>query len=472
MSNKNIVFKDNNKKQAEFIEAVFSGKYSVLLFGGAIRGGKTFVALAIAVLLCKIFPKSRWTVVRKDLKRLRDNTRPSLDKFLEGSGWSIKEPGEFTSPEGSKILFMGENFDKDKTLERFKGHETNGFIGEEVSELMEATFYKFIERAGSYVITPEPKAGQPPPLIIMTCNPTQGWVKSLIYDKWKAGTLPPHMYYLPSYVTDNPNLPKTYVENLKNLPLYEYEVFVLGNWDITLKAKNAFWHAIEPKVHIIPAFYNDTTTVHVSIDANTMPYCTATFWQVFPGEKRVVQFAEVIARDPYNHASGLGVLVTEFLHKIEYTDAVMMYGDATTKNQNAIDEKKRSFFDLFLEQLKEHFKVIDNLGSKNPQVVKTGEFVNALYAGFSGWRVEIAETCKESLSDYLTVKKDMDGAMQKKKITDEDGNQYEEFGHCSDTKRYFLYECLYEVFCEWDGRFSEPPEYESLEVEDYNPFDE
>lgn len=457
---KNIVFKDTNKKQQQFINAVLSAKYTVMVFGGAIRGGKTFVALAIAILLCKIFPKSRWTIVRKDLKRLKDNTRPSLDKFLEGSGWKIVEGPTpiFTSPEGSKIIFKGENFDRDKTLESFKGHETNGFILEEISEIKEVTFNKCIERAGSYIITPEPSAGQPPPLIIATCNPTQGWVKEKIYNPWKEGKLPPHMFYLPSFVTDNPELPKAYVNNLKNLPLYEYEVFVLGNWDITLKTKNAFWHAIDVEAHIKPAFFDNGTTIHVSIDANVMPYCSATIWQVYPNEKQVRQIDEITARDPYNHAAGLGKQVVEYLDGIDYSDNVYIYGDATTKNQNAIDEKKRSFFDIFIEEIQEKYHSIDYIASSNPQISSTAEFVNAMYSGFSGWRVEIGENCKESISDYLTVKTDMDGTMQKKKIKDEDGNTFEEYGHLSDTKRYFFYRCLESVYVEWKNRFTEPSE--------------
>lgn len=471
MSEKNYVFKSENKKQLQFIEAVLSGKYSVLVFGGAIRGGKTFVALAIALILCKIFPKSRWTIVRKDLKRLKDNTRPSLNKFIEGTNVIINESAQtFTFENGSTIIFKSENYDRDKTLESFKGHETNGFILEEMSETRLATFNKAIERAGSYIIVPEPKAGQPPPLIIGTCNPTQSYVKNLIYDPWKNGTLPKHMFYLPSYVTDNPYLPQAYLDNLKNLPLYEYEVFVLGNWDISLKVKNAFWHALDVNEHIKPVDYDPTRTIHISIDANVMPYCTATIWQINIDKKEVYQVDEIIARDPYNHATGLGRKVVEYLDSIDYTDTVFIYGDASTKNQNAIDEKKRSFYDIFIEQINERYNSIDYMARSNPQISKTGEFVNALYSGFEGWKLIINETCKESLSDYLTVKIDMDGTMQKKKVKDEDGNSYEEFGHVSDTKRYILYKMLSEVYHNWTNRFSEPPEAISIDLD--SSFDE
>lgn len=470
---KNIVFKATEKQQ-QFIDAVMSAQFTVLAFGGAIRGGKTFVALAIAIILCKVFPGSRWTIVRKDLKRLRENTRPSLNKFISGSKVKINESAQtFLFENGSMILFKGENYDKDKTLESFKGHETNGFILEEVSETREETFNKCLERAGSYIITPEPTAGQPPPFIIMTCNPTQTWIKRLIYDPWKKGELPNHIFYLPSYVTDNPYLPKAYLDNLKNLPLYEYEVFVKGNWDIALKVKNAFWHALEPGIHVSYKEYDPGTIIHISIDANVMPYCSASIWQIYPDIKTVVQIGEITAKDPYNHAAGLGSEVISYLDNLGYNDVLHIYGDATTKSQNAIDEKRRSFFDIFMETLSEKYHATSFVGTHNPQIAKTGEFVNAMYSGFNGWRVIISEVCKESLSDYLTVKKDMDGTMQKKRVTDEDGNSYEQYGHMSDTKRYFFYECLNSVYYEWENRFSEPAEAIPIDVLDSgNIFDE
>lgn len=460
VGDENVVFSPGNAKQQEFIDAAFSGKYTMLMYGGAIRGGKTFVALAILILLCKIFPKSRWAVVRKDNRRLKENTRPSLDKFLEGSGWTINEQYQtFTDTNGSKIIFKGENYDRDKELDSFKGLEVNGFVFEEINECREQTLNKALERAGSYIITPKPDAGQPPPLIICTCNPTQGWVKDRFYNPWKNGKLPAHMFYLPAFVTDNIKfLPPAYLENLKNLPLYEYEVFVLGNWDITLKTKNAFWHAIDAATHIKPVFFNENTTIHISIDANVMPYCSATIWQVYPDDQEVHQVHEITARDPDNQAKGLARQVVEYLESVEYNSIVYMYGDATTKNQNAIDEKKRSFYDIFIEEIQRSYHSEDYIARANPQIAKTAAFVNACYAGYDDWKVVIGEHCKESISDYLTVKTDMDGTMLKKKITDEDGNSYEEYGHLSDTKRYFFYKCLEDLYYKWQDRYSEPSE--------------
>ena len=68
-------------KQTEFIEAVLSGDYRVVLFGGAIRGGKTYAGLGTVLLLCKFYPGSIWAVVRDTLQTLRQTTIKSFKKI-------------------------------------------------------------------------------------------------------------------------------------------------------------------------------------------------------------------------------------------------------------------------------------------------------------------------------------------------------------------------------------------------------
>lgn len=128
-------------------------------------------------------------------------------------------------------MFMSENYDDDKELNRFRGLEINGAGIDEINEMQEKTLYKIIERSGSWT-----QAGKVPIKIIATCNPSHGWVKDLVYDPAKNGTLKAGWCYVPALITDNPHIAPDYLKSLlDNMPDYEYEVFVRGNWDLKLE---------------------------------------------------------------------------------------------------------------------------------------------------------------------------------------------------------------------------------------------
>jgi hypothetical protein len=82
MSAKTEILFEPFPKQVEFLEAIFSGEYDFVLYGGSIRGGKTFSGIGALLILCKAFPGSRWAIVRTDLQTLRRNTIPSFWKVV------------------------------------------------------------------------------------------------------------------------------------------------------------------------------------------------------------------------------------------------------------------------------------------------------------------------------------------------------------------------------------------------------
>ena len=185
-------------KQGEAMELIQSEKFNFILYGGAIRGGKSVWGLSALLVMCQIFPKSRWCVIRENSEKLRTTTIPSFKK-LEPSGVIRQSPFEYYHPNGSIILFKSENYAQDKDIDWMKGLEVNGFLFEEINECQEQTFYKAFERAGSWIIN-DSKV-QPKPIILATCNPTFGWVKNLIYDRWKSDILPETWAYIPAKIT-------------------------------------------------------------------------------------------------------------------------------------------------------------------------------------------------------------------------------------------------------------------------------
>lgn len=212
------------------MDALTSGQYRFLAYGGAIRGGKTVAGLAAIFVLCKAYPGSRWAIVRKDLPTLRRNTIPSFNKLrprpyvgdINRSDWIAR------CANGSEIVFFTESIEEDPDLDRWKGLEVNGFLLEEANELQEKSWFKAQERAGAWVI-PDTDT-QPDPMILLTFNPTFSWPRRVFYEPWAEGKLKAPYYYRPANANDNPHLPQAYTENLKNLPEHEYKRFVLGDW--------------------------------------------------------------------------------------------------------------------------------------------------------------------------------------------------------------------------------------------------
>lgn len=420
------------EQQYSLMKQVMNGEKDVVLYGGAIRGGKTFAALGTLLMLCKKYPLSKWAVVRTDVQKMRQTTIPSFFKICP---WQFiqshnKITNTVTFTNGSQIIFFGENYARDKELNRWRGLEVNGFLLEEVNELREKSFYKAIERAGSHIIE-----SNPPPVIICTCNPSQNWVKEKFYDPWKAKNLNPRWSYIPAKITDNPFIDNRYKESLKNMPRYEYRVFVEGDWELLLKTGVEFYKEFNIEKHVKPVTYNPRLPIWLSIDENVHPYFAATVWQVLG--KKAVQIDELCMKPPNNTVKDM---VSEFCCRYPYhQNGLFITGDATSKKT---DVRTQSGYDLF--------RLIQNgLARYHPQlrvpaadaaVFMRGQFINNIFCGnANGIEIIIGENCKTTILDLQNVKQAADDT--KLKTTTKDhatGITYEEWGHLSDCMDYAI----------------------------------
>lgn len=262
-------------KQSEAYKKAHSGKYNVILYGGAIRGGKTYWLLITLVSFCFKYPKSRWLVLRESLPTLKRTTLVTFQELIDtGLSEFIKDFNKdtwaVTFLNGSQLLFMTENFDADKDLNRFKGLEINGGGLDEIDEMNEKTFYKVIERAGSWRNLEE----YPHPIVLATCNPSHNWVKQTFYNRWVEGTLPESWSYIPAKITDNIHIPEEYRQSLKaNMLPEEYERFVQGDWEVTGKVENAFATQFTEEKHTSFApEYDYKKQLVIAMDFNLNPF--------------------------------------------------------------------------------------------------------------------------------------------------------------------------------------------------------
>lgn len=426
-------------KQQEFIDAAFSGKFTFVLFGGAIRGGKTYALLAMFCVLCRVYPRSRWAIVRKDLPTIKKNLYPSWDKikptnFIKAHN---HETHTVTFNNGSQIIFFPESFDTDKELNRWRGLEVNGFGFEEINECQEVSFYKAFERAGSYII--KGAKAQPKPLVVGTCNPTNGWVKDVIYDPWKQGTLKPAWHYIQSRIYDNTPLlteQPHYLPSLKeNLNRFEYEVYVEGNWDIQLKTGGEFYKCFELDQHVKPTRYNPDLALHISWDDNVNPYLPCGIFQIQGKELRMID--EIKGVTPNNT---IKAVCNELIRRYpNHTAGLFVYGDATAEKEDTKLEKGYSFYRLVMEALRQ-YKPQLRLTKANPSVVMRGNWINTvLEKEIGGVRVVIGEHCKTTVNDFVLLKEAADGTKLKEMETDaRTGVPYQKVGHFTDLFDYLI----------------------------------
>lgn len=328
----------------------------------------------------------------------------------------------------SQIIFMAEGYDTDKDLNRFRGLEINGAFIDEVNEIQEVTFDKIVERSGSWF-----HSDDCPTKILMSCNPAQNWVKKRFYEPYTTNSLPKGTAYLPAKITDNPYVPADYVESLKQLPRYQYEVFVNGSWDISLKVGGEFYKCFELDHHVKRVSYDPKLPLHISWDDNVNPYLPCGIFQIDGKELRMID--EIAAKTPNNT---IKAVCMEFIRRYPAHNAgLFVYGDATANKEDTKLEKGHNFFRLILDYLKQ-YRPSSRVMTSNPSVIMRGNWINTVFEkNIGGLIFTIGDNCKNAINDFVLLKESSDGTKAKDMETDPTTKvRYQKVGHFTDLFDY------------------------------------
>jgi len=445
----------------QFLHACLSGKYQVICYGGAIRGGKSFNGVGALTILHKLYPGSRSCIVRKDLEVLRKNTLPTCEKAIPSNFVEKFNASEYqwTFNNGSKMFFFPEGYEKDKEYKRWNGLEVNFIMMDQVEEMQLMAFEKALERVGSYFVS---NATQPPPLIIITVNPTQTWIKQMMYDRWLAGDMPDGWLYIPAKMTDNPHVPDSFKESLQNLkkvnPI-KYQRFVEGDWEIQDNVEGAFYKDFDYDKTVgdsegdLSVYYDDELPLHISFDFNVNPYMTLTVYQIEITDdlKRVNQIDEFCMSSPKNTTRAT---CRAFASKYsEHTHGLFVYGDPSGNTEDTRSERGHNDYKIIKQELSK-FKPKMRVSKAAPSVVMRGSFINTIFRNqrtkigdvsenYRGIEIRIDSDCVNSIKDFTNLLEDADGKKMKSKKTDPVTKvRSEEFGHTSDSFDYFICEAL------------------------------
>jgi hypothetical protein len=409
---------------------------NIVLYGGAIRGAKSYWGCLEIITFCFQYPNSRWLMLRETMPTIKATLLKTFTENFLNKGFIsyVKDFNQqslvLTWVNGSQILFMAEGYDTDKDLNRFRGLEINGAFIDEVNEVQEVTFDKVLERAGSWF-----HSKGCPTKILMSCNPSQGWVKDRFYNPWKENKLPNGIAYIQAKITDNPYIPEAYLESLKMLPRYQYMAFVEGDWDVSLKIGGEFYKCFELDDHVGPTKYDPSLPLHISWDDNVNPYLPLGIFQI--RGKELFMIDEIAGENPNNTVKAV---CNEFKRKYQgHTTGLFIYGDATANKEDTKLEKGYNFYRLILEELKD-FKPSLRVLRANPSVVMRGNWINTiLEKELRGIKIKIGENCKKTINDFVLLKEASDGTKLKEMETDPRTKvRYQKVGHFTDLFDYLM----------------------------------
>jgi hypothetical protein len=290
-------WKPNEGPQHDFLEAVASGEYYEILYGGSRGGGKTDGGI-MSLLYNKDHPLFRALVIRRNADDLRDWT-DRAERWYLGQGFNRGgTPPEFTQKKGAKIRTG--HLKDENAYSKYQGHEYQNMLIEELTQIpREENYLKLIASCRSTV--PELR-----PLIIANCNPDGpgfSWVRKrfniqgvpnkpvITIDKVTGLK----RIFIPSRLADNPHLAKdtTYKAFLDGLPDGLREAWRDGSWEDPVIAGSYYSKEMdqarrEGRIKLVP--HDATLKVHTVWDLGIDDSMSIGFFQRISTEIRMINY--------------------------------------------------------------------------------------------------------------------------------------------------------------------------------------
>ena len=192
-----------------------------ILTGGGVNSGKTYNLCALFTIKSVMYAETRYLIGRKNLTNLMKTTANTLWKVFKDFGFVADVHYTYNGQtrtvrffNGSEILFDHLTFEpSDPEIARLGGLELTAAGLDEVGDCD----YRVVEKVHERVGRCNNEKYDIKPIVVMTCNPSRGWLKKKYYDLFKKGILQSWMKVILSTVYENPHASAAYVKNLFNV---------------------------------------------------------------------------------------------------------------------------------------------------------------------------------------------------------------------------------------------------------------
>ena len=250
------------KKQKALFDAFKLGTFHTYVLGGGTGSGKTIGILMLLHLICKMCPGVHIAVFRKSAENLKKSTIPSYRKacsYFKDTANVVDNIGRYDN--GSQMIFAWADVSKDPDYNNVKGFEyaiayfneanqiDRGYIT--IANTRLGRFSDFNIDGNNFYLKPS---------IFLDLNPTNCWIKADFYDKFKAGTLDPGVFFQESVALDNKYNTPEYIASLERLPAAEYARYVKNNWNYSEDPNQLIiWEWLKEVLIEKPEPWNETT---------------------------------------------------------------------------------------------------------------------------------------------------------------------------------------------------------------------
>lgn len=222
-------------KQHQAWERLRNTATKYIIFGGGAGGGKSWLGCEWLLTNCYFYPGSKWFIARKELKRLMTSSYVTWGKVCKHhkvpqSDWKLNGQYNFIEFEnGSRIDLIDLAYQpKDPLYERLGSLEYTGGWIEEASEVDFLAFDVLKSRIGRH----RNKEEKLLPKMLLTCNPTKGWLYREVYKPYRENRLPEDWCFIQSLYSDNPHTSKDYGLSLAEIKDESTKQRLMhGNWE-------------------------------------------------------------------------------------------------------------------------------------------------------------------------------------------------------------------------------------------------
>jgi len=256
------------KRQSQAWKHLTDDKTNVVLFGGSAGGGKSWLGCLWITTLCLQYPGVRCLIGRTVLQQLKLTTLNTLFDLLNSmnlkSGQHYSFNGQsnvMTFTNGSEIVFKDLAYSpSDPNYDSLGSLEITAAFVDEAAQINSLAFSIIKSRIryklNEYNIIPK---------VLMTCNPSNNWLKKDFYLPFIQERLEDNKIFIPSLPLDNPHLPPSYIEMLKELPPQQRKRLLEGDWDY-LDESDALFKFDEISNCVFKTPPNDTEKKYLTVD--------------------------------------------------------------------------------------------------------------------------------------------------------------------------------------------------------------